>query len=46
MLLGLRRGDGQRGFEDTYQTRCTFTEADNETAKCEVAVPDRNRPPS
>ncbi|ANP90831.1 DpnII family type II restriction endonuclease [Rhizobium leguminosarum] len=52
-IQGQRRGRGLEDFAeamvkevfgDTYETRCTFTGADNKTAKCDVAVPDRNRP--
>lgn len=52
-ISGQRRGRGLEDFAeamvkevfgDQYDTRCTFTGADNKTAKCDVAVPDRNRP--
>ena len=52
-ISGQRRGRGledfaetlvQEVFGDAYETRCTFTGADGKTAKCDIAVPDRNRP--
>ncbi|ESQ88311.1 hypothetical protein ABAC460_16760 [Asticcacaulis sp. AC460] len=52
-ISGQRRGRGledfaeamvREVFEDQYETRCSFTGADNKTAKCDVAVPDRMRP--
>jgi len=52
-ISGQRRGRGLEDFAaamvgevfgDRYETRCTFTGADNKTAKCDVAVPDRHRP--
>lgn len=52
-ISGQRRGRGleefaeamvQEVFGDQYETRCTFTGADGKTAKCDVAVPDKNRP--
>lgn len=52
-ISGQKRGRGledfveqivKEVFGDTYETRCTFTGADGKTAKCDVAVPDRNRP--
>jgi hypothetical protein len=52
-ISGQRRGRGLEDFAeamvkevfgDRYETRCTFTGADNKMAKCDVAVPDRHRP--
>jgi len=52
-ISGQRRGRGLEDFAeamvkevfgDRYETRCTFSGADNKTAKCDVAVPDRHRP--
>lgn len=52
-IQGQRRGRGLEDFAeamvkevfgDQYETRCSFTGADNKTAKCDVAVPDKNRP--
>ena len=52
-ISGQRRGRGLEDFAeamvkevfgDNYETRCTFTGADGKTAKCDVAVPDRQRP--
>ncbi|UXA51813.1 hypothetical protein M0D45_13905 [Xanthomonas prunicola] len=52
-ISGQRRGRGLEDFAeamvrevfgDGYETRCTFTGADNKTAKCDVAVPSRHRP--
>jgi hypothetical protein len=52
-ISGQKRGRGledfveamvQEVFDDQYETRCTFTGAEGKTAKCDVAVPDRNRP--
>ena len=52
-ISGQRRGRGLEDFTeamvrevfgDDYDTRCTFTGADNKTAKCDVAVPNRQRP--
>ncbi len=53
-IQGQKRGRGLEDFaeaivkevfgDDGYETRCTFTGADNKTAKCDVAIPDRNRP--
>ncbi|HLP28386.1 MAG TPA: DpnII family type II restriction endonuclease [Candidatus Didemnitutus sp.] len=31
-------------FGNDYETRCTFTGADNKTAKCDFCVPNRARP--
>jgi hypothetical protein len=53
-IQGQRRGRGLEDFveavikdvfgDSAYQTRCSFTGADNKTAKCDFAVPDRNKP--
>ncbi|WP_018240331.1 DpnII family type II restriction endonuclease [Ensifer sp. BR816] len=53
-IQGQRRGRGLEDFaealvaevfgEGGYETRCTFTGADGSTAKCDVVVPDRNKP--
>lgn len=52
-ISGQRRGRGledfaeelvKEVFRDKYETRCTFTGADGKTAKCDVAIPDRERP--
>jgi hypothetical protein len=52
-ISGQRRGRGLEDFAEAmvkevfggqYETRCTFTGADGKTAKCDVAVPDKNRP--
>lgn len=52
-ISGQRRGRGLEDFAeamvkevfgDQYETRCTFTGADGKTAKCDVAVPDKQRP--
>ncbi len=52
-ISGQKRGRGLEDFAeamvkevfgDQYETRCTFSGADNKTAKCDVAVPDRHRP--
>lgn len=52
-ISGQRRGRGLEDFAeamvrevfgDHYETRCTFMGADGKTAKCDVAVPDRQRP--
>lgn len=52
-ISGQRRGRGLEDFTeamvrevfgDSYETRCSFTGADNKTAKCDVCVPDRARP--
>ena len=52
-ISGQKRGRGLEDFTeamvsevfgDGYETRCTFTGADNKTAKCDVCVPDRTRP--
>lgn len=52
-ISGQKRGRGledlaeamvREVFGDQYETRRTLTGADGKSAKCEVAVPDRNRP--
>lgn len=53
-IQGQRRGRGLEDFveaivkevfgEEGYETRCTFTGADNRTAKCDIAIPNKNRP--
>lgn len=53
-IQGQRRGRGLEDFaealvaevfgEGGYETRCTFFGADGSTAKCDIAIPDRNRP--
>jgi len=52
-IQGQKRGRGledftealvREVFADAYETRCTFTGADGKTAKCDIAIPDRNRP--
>ncbi|MGE3474172.1 MAG: DpnII family type II restriction endonuclease [Rhodospirillaceae bacterium] len=52
-ISGQRRGRGledfveaivREVFEDSYETRCTFTGADGKTAKCDLAIPNRQRP--
>jgi hypothetical protein len=53
-IQGQRRGRGLEDFAEAlvreifgdsgYETRCTFTGADGSTAKCDVVIPDRNRP--
>jgi hypothetical protein len=53
-IQGQRRGRGLEDFaealvkevfgEGTYETRCTFTGAGDKTAKCDVAIPGRERP--
>lgn len=52
-ISGQRRGRGledfteelvKQVFSDQYETRCTFTGADGKTAKCDLAIPDRERP--
>ena len=53
-IPGQRRGRGLEDFaeaivrevfgEGGYETRCTFTGADGETAKCDLAIPNRQRP--
>jgi hypothetical protein len=52
-ISGQKRGRGledfveamvKEVFGDQYDTRCTFTGAEGKTAKCDVAIPDRQRP--
>ncbi|GAM02834.1 MULTISPECIES: DpnII family type II restriction endonuclease [Sphingomonas] len=52
-IQGQKRGRGLEDFTevlvrevfgDAYETRCTFTGADGKTAKCDIAIPDKNRP--
>lgn len=53
-IQGQKRGRGLEDFaealvkevfgEGGYETRCTFTGADGKPAKCDVAVPDKQRP--
>lgn len=52
-ISGQKRGRGLENFAEqmvkevfgkNYETRCTFTGADGKTAKCDVAVPGKNRP--
>lgn len=53
-IQGQKRGRGLEDFaealvkevfgDDAYETRCTFTGADNKLAKCDVAIPGRDRP--
>lgn len=52
-IRGQRRGRGLEDFAEalvkdvfgtSYETRATFTGADNKTAKCDLAIPDRHRP--
>jgi hypothetical protein len=52
-ISGQKRGRGLEDFVEAlvkevfgsgYETRCTFTGADNKSAKCDFAVPDRHRP--
>jgi len=53
-IQGQKRGRGLEDFaealvkevfgEGSYETRCTFTGADNKTAKCDVAIPGRDKP--
>jgi hypothetical protein len=53
-IQGQRRGRDLEDFveaivkevfgEKSYEKRCTFTGADNKAAKCDIAIPDRNRP--
>jgi DpnII restriction endonuclease len=52
-IQGQRRGRGLEDFAEalvkevfgeSYETRCTFTGADNRTGKCDVAIPDKSRP--
>ena len=53
-IQGQKRGRGLEDFAEAivkevfgaggYTTRCTFTGADNKTAKCDIAIPSRDRP--
>ncbi len=53
-IQGQRRGRGLEDFAEAivkevfgqggYAARCTFTGADNTTAKCDLAIPDRTHP--
>lgn len=53
-IQGQKRGRGLEDFAEAivkevfgergYATRCTFTGADNKTAKCDIAIPNRERP--
>jgi len=53
-ISGQKRGRGLEDFaeaivkevfgEGSYETRCTFTGADNKPAKCDLAIPGRGRP--
>lgn len=53
-IQGQKRGRGLEDFAEAivkevfgaggYATRCTFTGADNRTAKCDIAIPNRERP--
>ncbi len=53
-IQGQRRGRGLEDFtealvkevfgENAYEIRCTFTGADNKSAKCDFAIPHRKRP--
>ncbi|PZX21347.1 DpnII restriction endonuclease [Rhodobacter capsulatus] len=52
-IQGQKRGRGLEDFAealvkdvfgDAYETRCTFTGADQKTAKCDVAIPNKSRP--
>lgn len=53
-IQGQRRGRGLEDFAEalvkevfgdrSYEIRCTFIGADNKTAKCDVAIPGRERP--
>jgi hypothetical protein len=53
-ISGQRRGRGLEDFaealvrevfgEGAYDPRCTFIGADNNTAKCDLAIPGRERP--
>jgi hypothetical protein len=52
-ISGQKRGRGLEDFVEaivaevfgnSYETRCTFTGADGKAAKCDVAIPNRNRP--
>lgn len=52
-ISGQKRGRGledfvealvEEVFGDQYETRCTFSGAEGKTAKCDVAIPNRDRP--
>lgn len=52
-IQGQKRGKGLEDFAEAivkevfgtvYETRCTFAGAENKCAKCDIAIPDRNRP--
>ena len=53
-IQGQKRGRGLEDFvealvkdvfgEGAYETRCTFTGVGGKTAKCDVAIPNRERP--
>lgn len=52
-IQGIRRGRGLEDFAEeivkkvlgsSYEARCTFVGADEKRAKCDFAIPDRNRP--
>jgi len=52
-IQGQKRGRGLEDFAEAivkevfgadYETRCTFGGADGKRAKCDFAIPDRNRP--
>lgn len=52
-IQGQKRGRGleefveaivKEVFNDGYAVRCTFSGADGKTAKCDIAVPDRQKP--
>lgn len=52
-ISGQRRGRGLEDFAEAivkevfgtrYESRCTFTGAGGRTAKCDLAIPDRQRP--
>jgi hypothetical protein len=52
-IQGIKRGRSLEDFAEVivkevygtrYETRCTFVGADGKRAKCDFAIPDRNRP--
>lgn len=52
-IQGQKRGRGLEDFAeaivkevfgDSYAVRCTFSGADGKTAKCDIAIPDRQKP--
>lgn len=52
-IQGIKRGRSLEDFAEVivkdvfgtdYKTRCTFVGADGKRAKCDFAIPDRNRP--